>query len=221
MPSEHDRPMPIRALLFDLDQTLYDRRATVRRWLADECRQSGLRPAAATTFIDEVLALEQNGYGDREAALARIDQGLGWNLVDSAVIRERFAAGLLANLPAIAEHLALLRRLAPRYRIGILTNGRATMQGAKIERLGLAAIADPCLSSGALGVAKPAAGAYRAACAHWRLPPEQVLMIGDHPVNDIDGARRAGLRTCWIADRRFDSLLQFLHAAINGAVDRL
>lgn len=31
-----------------------------------------------------------------------------------------------------------------------------------------------------------------------RRPPEQCVYVGDHPVNDIEGAAAAGMNTIWI-----------------------
>jgi putative hydrolase of the HAD superfamily len=41
---------------------------------------------------------------------------------------------------------------------------------------------------------KPAPAAFEAAVARLGLPAEWCLAVGDDPVNDIEGARRAGLR---------------------------
>lgn len=57
----------------------------------------------------------------------------------------------------------------------------------------LAPWASELVISSEVGWRKPAAGFFRAACAQLGLPPSSVLHVGDHPVNDITGARRAGL----------------------------
>lgn len=44
------------------------------------------------------------------------------------------------------------------------------------------------------GWKKPARAFYRAVIDALRLPPDQILMVGDDRDNDISGARRAGLR---------------------------
>ena len=79
------------------------------------------------------------------------------------------------------------------YRVGILTNGLAVQQRAKLAAIGLT---DPrlvvCVSD-ELPAAKPHLSAYQAACRALGLPPHQVLMVGDHRTNDVDAARAAGL----------------------------
>jgi 2-haloacid dehalogenase len=47
------------------------------------------------------------------------------------------------------------------------------------------------------GVWKPARGAYRYAADQLGTDPAQMVMVACHPW-DIDGARRAGMRTAWV-----------------------
>ena len=81
----------------------------------------------------------------------------------------------------------------------MLTNGQGAQQRAKLAAIGLT---DPrlvvCVSE-ELPAAKPAAAAYEAACAALGLAPDQVLMVGDHRTNDVDGARAAGLHAVHIS----------------------
>ena len=49
-----------------------------------------------------------------------------------------------------------------------------------------------------LGMAKPSAGIFHAACARLGLAPEHVLHVGDDPELDVAGARSAGLRSAWL-----------------------
>jgi putative hydrolase of the HAD superfamily len=58
----------------------------------------------------------------------------------------------------------------------------------------LACCASPLVVSSEVGFRKPHAAFYHAACASLRLPPDRVLCVGDDLENDVEGARRAGLR---------------------------
>ena len=49
-----------------------------------------------------------------------------------------------------------------------------------------------------LGVSKPAAEAFHAACEALELPPHEVVYVGDHPEIDGRGAADAGLLSVWI-----------------------
>jgi len=61
-----------------------------------------------------------------------------------------------------------------------------------LERRGLRALFDCVLASLEVGVEKPDAGIFRAAERRLGLAPEELLHVGDHPVDDYEGALRAG-----------------------------
>ena len=50
-----------------------------------------------------------------------------------------------------------------------------------------------------LSAPKPPPLAFAAACAALGLPADQVLMVGDNPKTDIDGALAAGLHAAYIS----------------------
>lgn len=78
-------------------------------------------------------------------------------------------------------------------RIALLTNGMEEQQHAKLAALGLTGRVGPVLTAGGLGVAKPRAEAFAAACAAVGAPAAATLHVGDdHPV-DVVGARAAGM----------------------------
>ncbi|MFN3683187.1 MAG: HAD family hydrolase [Fimbriimonadaceae bacterium] len=61
-----------------------------------------------------------------------------------------------------------------------------------LERRGLRGYFDCVLASLEIGVEKPDEGIFRAAESRLGLPPEEILHVGDHPVDDYEGAVRAG-----------------------------
>jgi putative hydrolase of the HAD superfamily len=68
------------------------------------------------------------------------------------------------------------------------------------------------LISSEIGWRKPAREFFLAVCQRLRLPPEQVLHVGDDPVNDVAGAQAVGLRAV-----RYDPR----DKAVNGAPTRI
>ncbi|MDO5505919.1 MAG: HAD-IA family hydrolase [Pseudoxanthomonas suwonensis] len=91
------------------------------------------------------------------------------------------------------DALAALQRLAARVPVAGLTNGNADLAAIGIDGhfvFNLAARDH--------GAAKPAASLFHAACERLAVPAHAVLHVGDHPHMDVEGARRAGLRSCWI-----------------------
>ena len=94
-------------------------------------------------------------------------------------------------LPALA---ALRRHRAQRpLRLGILSNTQS-FDLDFLRREGIEASLDTICLSCDCGLLKPDPGIYRHAAARMGLPPEQMLMVGDSPRDDVGGAREAGWR---------------------------
>lgn len=86
-----------------------------------------------------------------------------------------------------------LERIAAVLPIAALTNGNADLAA-----IGIASLFRFQLGAREFGVAKPDPGIFLETCRRLAVPPGDVLHVGDHPVMDVAGAARAGLRTCWI-----------------------
>ena len=201
----------MKGILFDLDDTLLDHvgasTAAVRELAAS---QPGWTLDEVAT-LDRWFALEHEHfarymageYTVQEQRRARIRGFLELDDATDEVLDEQFGHYLdhyqrsWRELPGSSE--LVFRLLDTGYRVGILTNGASRQQRAKIAAIGLD---DPrlvvCVSE-ELPAPKPSPLAFSAACAALDLAPEQVLMVGDNPVTDIDGALEAGLHAVHVS----------------------
>ena len=91
------------------------------------------------------------------------------------------------------EVLPVLTALAPA-RCGIVSNADHEHLSAWPGSLPVEFI----LISEALGAYKPDPRVFEAALERLGLPPHEVLHVGDSDVDDVQGARAAGLRVAWI-----------------------
>lgn len=182
----------LRAILLDLDGTLVDRDAALRAWLH---RRAGLGRE-----LDRLLEIDRDD-GRSLAALAfelhRLRPGLA---ADPRALLERMRAELPSFVrpdPAIAR--ALVRLRDAKLRLALISNGGATQR----KKLAAAQLSESLFASvqisGELGVAKPDPAIFRAALQALGVAPEQAVMIGDSPREDIGGAAALRIRTCWIA----------------------
>jgi putative hydrolase of the HAD superfamily len=89
-----------------------------------------------------------------------------------------------------------LERLARDYRLVSLTNGNADL-----GRIGLAHHFTAEFSARGLGVAKPDPRCFAAVAAALDLPPAAIAHVGDDPLLDVEGARRAGFLAVWLNRR--------------------
>ncbi|WP_459738743.1 HAD family hydrolase [Streptomyces sp. E-15] len=202
--------MTIRAVVWDVDDTLFDYTTADREGMRAHLLAEGLLQA----------------YGDAERALlrwreiteaqwARFSAGevdfvtqrrdrtrvfVGRELTDDEADAwfRRYLAHYEAAWSLFPDVLPVLDALAAGYRHAVLSNSSITVQEHKLRALGLLDRFESVLCAAELGVSKPAAGAFLAACEALGLPPHEVAYVGDHPEIDGRGAAEAGLLSVWI-----------------------
>jgi len=216
-----------RAVIFDLDDTLYP----VRRF-----RRSGWAAVAEhlerTRGLDRVRSLRVlTGVIDG----ARRGQELqvlldAWRL-PSVLLSELLGVFRAHHphlpLPDVSKHV--LASLRPDWKLGVLTNGVAAVQARKVRALGIEPLVDAVVYAvqhgGGLG--KPEAAPFQAILARLGADPSQTVFVGDDEWCDIGGARRMGMRTvrltAWTGlsgESRADAVIPSL-AELPSLVDSL
>jgi len=201
---------PVRAITLDLDDTIWPiapaimrAEAALEAWLAEHApRAANMWPPAERQRLRALANTERPRLAhdmtaqrqwmiERMLVLADEDVGLAGAAYDAY-----FAAR--CDVEHYPDSVAALERLAARVPLAAVSNGNACLQ-----TIGLMHLFDFQLGAREQGAAKPDASIFHAACARLGLPREQVLHVGDDPYMDVIGARKAGLRACWInrADR--------------------
>jgi putative hydrolase of the HAD superfamily len=190
----------IRAVLFDLDGTLFNRDATVAGILKWQVREfsSLIAPARAAEFIERVTMLDEHGHRDKREVYAIVATEFGFEraLTDRLVASFRSEYPRHCTLePTVADTLVELRRRG--IRLAIVTNGTAAVQNAAIDALGIRNAMDAILISETEGVRKPQPEIFERAARTVGVLPRDCCFVGDHPTVDIEGAKAAGLSVLW------------------------
>lgn len=196
----------IRAILFDLDGTLVDRTAAHRDYCMDLMNR---RPDVFRAESREAdLNILLGGPNDNRLSFARRAARVFPALGAPAEIAMEHARRLSAFIRPDPAVLHLLRNLKDRYVLGLLSNGSARLQRAKLDAAGLLGIFGAVVISGEQRAAKPHPELFRRALDRISAAPESTLMVGDDPAVDIAGAVRAGMKACWVsAGRGYPDLL--------------
>ena len=192
--------MTIKAVLFDLDGTLYDRDRLAAALFEEQydAFAADLRGLSRERFLRDAHEMDDHGYGVKEDGYRtlvrrwRLDEALAERLV--AHFWDRYDAHCQLS-DDVRGALAELR--ARGLKLGIVTNGVSTRQRRKIAALGLATAFDAILVSEEEGVRKPDAEIFRRALARCGVAAHEAMFVGDHPVADVEGAHRAGLVAVW------------------------
>jgi putative hydrolase of the HAD superfamily len=190
----------IAAVIFDLDETLFDRTNSLANFLEDQHSRFGDRLGVAGfgAWRDKFLTLDKRGHVPKSLVYPEILASFGGDataaddlLLDYRNRRCRFAR----PFPGMAHTLSVirLRGLA----IGIVTNGETEFQSRTIEALGLRELVDVVLISEAEGIRKPDEAIFRRAASRLNAQTGECLFVGDNPVADVLGAHSAGMKTAW------------------------
>ena len=182
--------MAYRALLLDLDDTLFDRTAALRAWAEVAARAQLGRPL---TIAEWYVLVEIDGRGHRArdefAADARARLGL-------SIDPTQFGHVLVEHITPEPDARETIERLMGTFRVAVVTNG-GTAQRAKLAALGINPHA--VFVSGEVGVTKPALGIFERALRWTEHAAGDVLFVGDEPVIDLAPAASLGMHTCWRA----------------------
>lgn len=202
--------MAIRAVLWDVDDTLFDYTGSDRTGVARHLEAEGL--------LSRYDTAEQAFGLWREVMEAQFARFLAGEIDFREHRRERVRAFLdapLRNTEADAWFARYVRHyeaawalfpdarpaldaLTPHFRHAVLSNSATVHQERKLRALGLRRHFERVVCADRLGCAKPDPRAFHAACAALRLPPGEVVYVGDQLDTDAIAAHRAGLCGVWL-----------------------
>lgn len=201
----------LRAILFDIDDTLFPTTEFARRARLNAVRamiRAGLRlpEEEVQRELSEVIAEFSSNYDYhfdkllqrlRPEALAHRNAALVVAAGVAAYHDTKFLE--IAPYPDVKPLLADLRELG--VRLGVVTHGWTVKQSEKLVRLGLLEHLDPdaIFISDQIGIAKPNPKLYRYALRDLALEASEVLYVGDSPAHDIEPPRQLGMHAVWVS----------------------
>ena len=201
----------IRAVLFDLDDTLFDHYESARAALerVQSCHE-GLGALsldeidrAHSRFLEELhreVVAGRIGLDDarrerfrRLLVVAGVDPASELVQLAAATYRDQY----LVARREMAGAAALLPMVRRRAKVGIVTNNLLEEQQDKLRHCGLDGFVDVLVVSEEAGTAKPDPAIFALALGRLGCDPHEAVMIGDSWSADVIGARAAGIRPIW------------------------
>ena len=156
------------------------------RWFwADPVRS---RPAALDLLKArrDVLSMAFDRYGIEDEVL----------LDEMAAAFQQLKTATIELFPGALDALHSLRSKG--LKLGLITNGNAQGQRAKVKGAGLEPIFDNILIEGEFGVGKPDPQVFHHTLNQLEVTPDEAWMVGDNLVNDIGGAQAVGIYGIWV-----------------------
>lgn len=203
--------MPIRALLFDLDDSLYEEKQFVN---------SGFNKVAE--FIEDKFKIDKKDFykmlidiynrGSRgnifNLALEKVNVAYEENIIRAMVkIYREYNPKI-----RLAEDIkSLIIKLKEIYSLGIVTDGNFEVQKKKVQALKLEELFDSIIYTDKYGREywKPNILGYKLALEELGdILPEETVYIGDNPHKDFIGAKKVGITTVRVKnqDREYSNV---------------
>lgn len=186
------------AVLFDLDNTILDRNRSFGGFVQAFLDTYLKDHPSNYEFYDRIMELDQDGYKDRRVLFGELLDELPWpSKPQVSELMDYFMAEYVKQAKLMDQAIEVLRYMRKKYKTGLITNGGTIVQHGKIDQLGIRDEFDVIVVSQDVGVKKPDQKIFEIAISKLGLQPRDCIMIGDHPVNDIEGAAHAGIETIW------------------------
>ena len=203
------RKMPeIKLITFDLDDTFWDIKSTIinaelnsRKWIEDKIKKK-IEWGTFEDFLEiRNELIKENPSLDYDLGLLRKKmisyhtQKYFKNQKDLDEFIEEAYMFFLEERHKVEFFdgvIPVLEKLSLNYKLGVLTNGNAD-----IKKLGIDYMFDFSVSSMDVKSNKPDQGHFVKAKELSQINFHNTLHVGDHPVNDVYGARELGINVMW------------------------
>jgi len=191
-----DTDRTIRAVVFDLDDTLYPERSYVRSGYAAVARYLRETLGRDEPFERWLWRRFQSGKVDR--AFDGLSDHFGLNLASDRIAE--LVEVYRNHEPAIRPYegvVELLSVLRARYRLGVLSDGFLPAQRLKLDALGVERFFDAVLFTEQIGrdAWKPSPAGFEAIRSKLDLPHEACAYVADNPAKDFVAPNKLGWRT--------------------------
>jgi putative hydrolase of the HAD superfamily len=195
----------IRAISLDLDDTLWPiwpvierAEAALHAYLDAHCpRTAAAYPVPRMRALREQVAHEHPHLAHDFTAqrLICLERAMRDSDDDPAHAQPAFEALYVERnrITFYDDALPALEALGARYPLAALTNGNADLQ-----RIGISERFAVRVAARDMGIAKPERAIFEHTAQALGVAMGEVLHVGDDPWLDVDGAARAGMRTCWV-----------------------
>jgi len=192
----------IKAVLFDLDNTLIDfmkmkQQATDAAVEAMIAAGVQLNKAQATRLIFELY--DQYGIEHQQIFqefLIRTQQKLDYKILSAGIVAYRKARTVLAEpYPGVMSTLLKLKQRG--LKLAIVSDAPILQAWTRLTEMKIQEFFDAVVTFDDTGERKPSKKPFEKAIEQLNVKPEEVLHVGDWPERDIAGAKALGMKTAF------------------------
>lgn len=187
----------IKAIIFDMDDTLFEEREYVISGFA---------------ALDEYLQ-QENVYGFYKQAVELFESGVRGNIFNRVLdllhvsYDKKYILSLVdiyrnhqPEITMLEDAKRAIEILRPDYKLGLITDGYLNVQRNKANALGLENVFDMLIFTDQFGREhwKPSPTPYLEIMKHFQLEGHELVYVGDNPTKDFITAKKLGWKTVFI-----------------------
>ncbi len=191
--------MKIRSILFDLDRTLLDRDRSFLAFAAAQYERfrTELEGVPPDLYIETFIRLDSRGLLWKDEVYQLLTEELGIRSITWERLFQDFTDRVADHYVSFPKVLETLAGLSESHTLGLITNGRTFFQQRTIRTLGIGQYFATILISEKEGLRKPDPAIFHRAISRLGVSPGEAVYVGDHPQNDMQAARNAGMLAVW------------------------
>ncbi len=194
----------IKGIVFDLDHTLFDRYATfdaLQDIFYEALKQYLSENVTPRDICIAIKDGDKNHLYEGWDSIARYVFSLGY--FKTPITEKQFKSIVFSCFYEAAVPydftIPTLEKLKENgYKLALITNGKSELQRKKISMLNLGNLFDEIIVSGEYGKNKPDTSIFHEMARRLNIEESKLFYVGDHPINDIDAASKAGYKTIWV-----------------------
>ena len=191
----------MKAILFDLDETLLDRTVSLRKfvsWQAYGMLRQELR-GNEPSFVERFIQIDANGSVWKDIVYKQLIEEFNiqnWSWAELLQSYELCFCAFAVEKEGVSRALETLKQDG--HKLGLISNGRTPFQERNFRALDISDLFEAVTISEAVGMRKPDPEIFLMTCNQLGVAPSEAIFVGDNPVADIAGASGVGMFTVYV-----------------------
>ncbi|WLD92302.1 HAD family hydrolase [Alkalihalobacillus sp. AL-G] len=195
----------IKAVIFDLDGTLLNRDASVRKFIDDQYDRyiKWVGHVPKKEYTSRFIELDCQGYVWKDKVYQQLIDDYNIDLLWEVLLRD-YVVQFKNHCVPFVNLIPMLERLkSTSIEMGMITNGNGQFQMDNIIALGIEPYFNTILVSEWEGIKKPDPQLFIKSLKQLNVEPDECIFVGDHPINDVKAAKNVGMKAVWKRDEHW------------------
>lgn len=193
----------IRNVIFDFDDTLTDKKTGVTNLVNEYLEDNNVSPTIIPVdFINSLYEAKDKNTEYFKSLICKYKLEETIDILDFENYYWKHSPKHFKLRNNVNKSIKKL--ISSGFHLGIITDGKISTQNNKINKTGINTLIENIVITDMIeeNIRKPNPKIINYYLEKYDLKPYETIYIGDHPVRDIIGMKKCGLKTIWIKNER-------------------